>query len=155
MTIKVKKTVRAAELLGTWVCHRWTIRYEDGRMTQPFGERPQGFILYTADGFMSATIAAAERKPFRAKNPRDASAAERSTAFDSYFSYAGRWRLSRGRVEHRVTLALNPGMVGSSQWREVLLEGRRLTLAADERTPRGLRRHEIEWRRPTSRTRIK
>jgi hypothetical protein len=141
----------AAALVGAWICHRWSIRYADGQVTRPFGLRPHGFILYTADGFMSATIMAAGRKAFRAKNPRDASEAERAHAFAGYFSYAGRWRLSRGRIEHEVLAALNPGLVGTSQWREVRLEGSRLTLAAVEKTATGLRRHEIEWRRPARR----
>jgi len=146
--ISSKKKISEA-LVGTWACHRWTMRYEDGRVTRPFGLRPNGFILYTADGFMTATIMAAGRKRFRAKNPRDASEAERAKAFDSYFSYAGRWRLRGSRIEHEVRVALNPGLVGTSQWREVLLEGSRLTLAAVEKTANGTRRHEIEWRRPT------
>jgi hypothetical protein len=87
------------------------------------------------------------RKPFARPNPRDASVRERAAAFDGYFSYAGRWRLTGGIIVHEVTVALNPGLVGSEQWRKPLLRGRRLILAADEPTPKGVRRHELEWRR--------
>jgi hypothetical protein len=55
------------------------------------------------------------------------------------------------RVEHEVTVALNPAFVGSRQWRDARLVGRRLILSAEERTPGGIRRHELEWRRPPAR----
>lgn len=134
-------------LLGGWTCHRWTITYEDGRITQPFGARPKGYILYTDDGCMSATIMAADRPFFTSANPREAGIAERAAAFDGFFAYAGHWQLVDGRVEHRVTVALNPGLIGTTQWREAALHNDMLTLVAAEQTPRGVRRHAIEWRR--------
>ena len=148
--LSIEKKI-SESIIGAWACHQWTVRYQDGRVTQPFGLRPKGFILYTADGFMTATIMTAGRKRFRTKNPRDASEAERAKAFDGYFSYAGRWRMSRGRIAHEVTVALNPGLVGTRQWREARLEGARLILTAVEKTANGSRRHEIEWRRPSRR----
>jgi hypothetical protein len=96
---------------------------------------------------VSANIMASAREPFAKPNPRDASLRERASAFDGYFSYAGRWRLVRGTIVHEVTVALNPGLVGSEQWRTPILQGRRLILAADEPTAKGVRRHELEWRR--------
>ncbi len=135
------------ELVGAWAYHGWRSTYEDGRVTEPFGEGASGLLLYSADGYMSANIMAAGREPFAKLNPREASLRERASAFDAYFSYAGRWRLVRGTIVHEVTVALNPALVGSEQWRTPMLRGRRLILAADEPTPRGVRRHELEWRR--------
>lgn len=138
------------DLIGGWACHRWTISYEDGRVTEPFGTSPVGFILYTADGFMAATIMKAGRKAFAARTPREASVEERAAAFDGYFSYAGRWRLVDGRIEHLVSVALNPGLIGTSQWREATLDAGTLTLSVYEHTVHGVRRHAIEWRRRAS-----
>ncbi len=142
--------LRRVDLIGGWVCRRWTITYEDGRVTEPFGPSPTGFILYTDDGCMSATIMTAVRQPFAAGTPRAASVAERAAAFDGYFSYAGRWQLVDGRIEHIVTVALNPGMIGTSQWRDAQLVGDLLTLSAEESTARGTRRHAIAWQRVQS-----
>jgi hypothetical protein len=136
-----------ADLVGAWAYHCWRIAYEDGRVTEPFGDGASGLLLYTPDGYMSANIMASAREPFAKPNPRDASLRERASAFDGYFSYAGRWRLVRGAIVHEVTVALNPGLVGSEQWRTPILQGRRLILAADEPTAKGVRRHELEWRR--------
>lgn len=143
-----KPAMTPADIAGAWAYHRWRITYEDGRVTEPYGAGACGLLLYTHDGFMSACIMAGDRKPFARPNPRDATLRERADAFDGYFSYAGRWRLVGTRVQHEVTVALNPGFVGSIQWREAGLSGRRLVLSAEESTPNGLRRHALEWRRP-------
>ena len=139
------------DIEGAWAYHHWRITYDDGRITLPFGADASGLLLYTADGFMSACIMAGGRQPFANPNPRAATLRERAGAFDGYFSYAGRWRLVRGVVEHVVSIAANPAMVGTSQFRNARLSGRRLVLSAEETTARGLRRHELEWRRPSPR----
>lgn len=140
--------LRARDLLGAWAYHRWRITYADGRVTEPFGADATGLLLYTADGRMSATIMAAGRTPFAAANPRAATLEERAAAFDGCFSYAGRWRLVEGRVLHEVEVALNPGLVGSRQWRDARLVGRRLVLSVEEGAGDTARRHALEWRRP-------
>jgi hypothetical protein len=146
-----RKDIERKDIEGAWAYHHWRITYDDGRITEPFGADASGLLLYTADGFMSACIMAGGRQPFANPNPRAATLRERAGAFDGYFSYAGRWRLVRGVVEHVVSIAANPAMVGTSQFRNARLSGRRLVLSAEETTARGLRRHELEWRRPSPR----
>ena len=140
--------VTASELVGGWRYLNWDITYDDGRLTHPFGSDAVGFILYTADGCMSANIMAGGRTAFPEGNPRRASDAERASAFDGYFSYAGRWRLEGGKVLHDVTVALNPAFVGVRQWRDPVLmrdSGGILTLSlsAVENLPGGRRMHRI------------
>lgn len=145
------KTLRSADLVGAWRLKRWETVYEDGRRTEPFGAGAQGLIQYTADGWMSATIMGAGRSRLSQANPRAAPAAERAAAFDSYFSYAGRWRLDRGTVRHDVTLSLNPALIGTPQLRDARLSGRTLTLSATEDLPGGRRTHRLVWQRTPKR----
>jgi Lipocalin-like domain len=143
---------RAEQLVGTWQLQRWQCSYEDGTTTEPFGVGAEGLLLYSADGWMSACIMAPGRPPLSTPNPREAPEGERAAAFDGYFSYAGRWRIVDGRVQHEVTLALNPGMVGTLQLRDAELSGHGLTLSATEPVRGGTRLHRLEWRRPASGT---
>jgi hypothetical protein len=135
-------------LVGAWRLQRWEILQPDGSRREPFGRDARGLLLYTADGWMSATIMAAHRRLLSHRNPRLAPEAERAAAFDGYFSYGGRWRVADGAVHHEVTVALNPAMIGTLQVREVRLGATTLTLAATERIDADLRRHRITWRRP-------
>ena len=135
-------------LVGAWQLERWEIAYGDGTASLPFGPDAAGLLLYTADGWMSASIMTAGRARLSRANPRAAPEAERAAAFDGYFSYCGRWRMDGESVQHDVTIALNPAFVGVPQVRAVLLQDRTLTLSAEEAGPGGIRVHRLRWRRP-------
>ena len=50
------------QLSGTWELESWTIGYSDrDDFSYPYGEDPQGLLLYTEDGWMSASICRAGR----------------------------------------------------------------------------------------------
>lgn len=138
------------QIVGGWRLLRWEVVYDgDERTTLPFGPDPVGLLTYTHDGQMSACIMAAGRHSFGTANPRDAGAADRARAYDGYFSYAGRWRIAGHRVIHDVEIALNPGMVGSTQVRDAKLDGRTLELSALETLANGSTRlHRLLWQRP-------
>ena len=141
----------ARAILGAWRLQRWEVVRADGSRREPFGPDPSGLILYTPDGWMSATIMAPHRRRLSHANPRLAPESERAAAFDGYFSYAGRWRVVDGALHHEVTVALNPAMVGTLQVRAARLGARTLTLCATESVGAELRTHRITWRRPPRR----
>ena len=133
-------------LVGAWQLARWYITYEDGTVTEPLGPDAEGLLVYTQDGWMSAAIMAAGRARLSRGNPRAAPLKERAAAFDSYFSYCCRWRVVGQSVEHRVTISHNPALVGTVQVRKIQMQGRNLTLSADEPAPGGIRVHRLQWR---------
>jgi hypothetical protein len=54
----------ASDLIGAWRLESWALVYEDGRAPEyPLGSDAKGFILYTTDGHVSATLARARRSP--------------------------------------------------------------------------------------------
>lgn len=134
-------------LQGSWHLAEWKTVLEDGPVLHPYGADATGLLVYAADGGMSACISRPNRPRWSSGTPRTAPESERLAAFDSYFHYAGRWRLEdRGGVPfviHAVTHALNPDFVGSEQVRQVDLQGDRLVLSARE----GNRLHSLAWRR--------
>ena len=142
-------------LLGTWHLVRWDITYSDGRPASlPFGADASGLICYTHDGSMSACIASANRPHLSSESVRSAPVAERLTAFETFFQYAGRYHLQtvdgQQQVVHRVTHALNPNFVGSQQVRNMAFDGEgRLTLSASDTVPGTsvARHHRLVWQR--------
>lgn len=139
------------QFIGAWTLDHWMIEYEDGASTYPFGEHAVGFLIYAEDGVMSATVSRKGRKPFDIVNARRADDRAKAAAFDSYFHYAGRWRVDGNNVVHAVETALNPNMVGTDQVRhaEFNSNGVQLVLSASEPLPKGSkRRHVLRWRRP-------
>ena len=137
------------QLSGTWELESWTIGYSDREdFSYPYGEDPQGLLLYTEDGWMSASICRANR----ATLPDDVSfralsEAVRAEAFSSYFHYAGRYQVVDGDVIHYVTQSLNPNMRGTEQLRHAELDGQTLVLSGKDTVGATTRFHSLVWHR--------
>lgn len=142
-------------LLGTWHLVRWDITYGDGRAPSlPFGPDATGLICYTHDGTMNACIARGGRPRLSSESVRSAPESERLAAFESFFQYAGPYRLrtegGRRQVVHTVTHALNPNFVGTEQVRNMDFDADgMLTLSASDTVPGTdvARHHRLRWRR--------
>ena len=142
-------------LLGTWHLVRWEITYGDGRKpTLPFGDQATGLIQYTHDGFMNACIARDGRLNLSSESVLSAPEAERLSAFETYFQYAGPYAIrgepGRQQVVHTVSHSLNPNFVGTQQVRnmEFASDGN-LTLSASDTLPGTAvaRHHRLTWSR--------
>lgn len=142
-------TIEASDLAGTWQLESWTIGYSDrDELTTPFGEEPQGLLLYTADGWMSASICRPGREPFPAdRSPRTIGDDLKAAAYSSYFHYAGRYRVVEGDVIHYVSQSLNPGFPGSEQLRHAELDGHTLVLSGKDEAGGVTRFHSLVWHR--------
>ena len=145
------------DLVGTWRLVRWDIAWPDGSRPPelPYGLDAEGLLVYTADGWMSGVVSRTNRAPLSIGTLRTAPESERIAAFESYFHHAGRWALRMGprgepQVVHTVTQALNPGMVGTDQVRDVAFDDDgTLRLTGHERPRAGgtARAHRLHWRR--------
>ena len=142
-------------MIGAWHLVRWDITYADGRAPSlPYGADATGLILYTPDGWMSACISRGARPPLSSDSVRSAPEPERLAAFESYFAYAGPYRLreTNGQVQvvHTVQHSLNPNFVGTEQVRDMNFDVRgRLTLSASDTLPGSgvARHHRLQWER--------
>ena len=138
--------VTSEDLVGGWRLDSWSLVYEDGRAdAYPLGRDAAGFILYTADGHMSATLSRAGRKPM----PRD-DAVAKAEAYDGCFAYAGRYEVRNGVAFHSIEVSTNPALAGITSTRHILLDGNRLTLSGPDFSPGAPRFHRIIWRRVKS-----
>ncbi|MCB1676177.1 MAG: lipocalin-like domain-containing protein [Halioglobus sp.] len=137
------------DLHGAWQLESWTIGYSSGDdFTYPFGEDPQGLLLYSPTGWMSASIGTAQRAPLpEGVSLRKLPAAQRAAAFSSYFHYAGRYRVVDGDVVHYVTHSLNPNFVGTQQMRHAELDGQTLVLSGKDQVGEVTRFHSLVWHR--------
>ncbi|MCB1679379.1 MAG: lipocalin-like domain-containing protein [Halioglobus sp.] len=137
------------DLHGVWQLESWTIGYSDrDAFTYPFGEEPQGLLLYSPAGWMSASISAAQRAALPdGVSLRQLPAAKRAAAFSSYFHYAGRYRVVDGDVVHYVTQSLNPNFVGTQQLRHAELDGQTLVLSGKDQVGEVIRFHSLVWHR--------
>ena len=137
------------DLVGSWTLESWTIGYSDrDDFSYPFGEEPQGLLMYSADGWMSAAIARPDRAPLpEGVSPRRMPQDLQAAAYASYFHYCGRYQLREGDVVHYVTQSLNPNFPGSEQLRHAELDGHTLVLSGKDQVGEVVRFHSLVWHR--------
>jgi len=117
-----------SELLGGWRLESWSFLYEDGRPSEfPMGADAKGYILYTPQGQVSATIMRADGS--------------------ECFAYAGRYEIADGTVFHSIEMSTNGALVGLRSTRRVELDGDRLTLSGPDFAAGTGRTQQIVWRR--------
>lgn len=137
------------DLVGAWRLESWTVGYSNrDDFSYPYGEDPQGLLVYSDDGWMSACIARNDRALFPDNvNYRKMPDADKAEAFSSYFHYAGRYRVQEGDVIHYVTHSLNPNFPGSEQLRHAELDGLTLVLSGKDKAGEVTRFHSLVWHR--------
>jgi lipocalin-like protein len=116
-------------LIGTWRLISWEFRDAEGYVSYPMGRDASGYLTYTPDGYMWATVMNPHRPAFASQDMRKGTTEEKVAAFDTYTSYFGTYEVRRDTIIHHVRSCLYPNWVGGDQERFVTWEGTRLRLS--------------------------
>ena len=118
------------ELYGTWRLVSLTRQViATGETSDLLGKAPQGFINYGPDGRVLVIIGAEKRpKPTVIEKMTDQ---ERVDLFKSMLAYGGTYKYDGKTVTHHIDISWNENWTGTSQVRNVKLEGRRLILSTN------------------------
>ena len=112
-------------VVGVWKLLSWQAQdAESGTVSQPFGEHPQGHLIYTAGGNMIVNITADGRKLLsgdRFTTPAE----ERALAFSTAIAYSGPYEITDEGITHHVEVATFQNWVGTKQFRYVTVSGDR------------------------------
>jgi hypothetical protein len=144
--------ITADDITGTWrMIGRDTDPDGRAEMLARYSEHSDGLVIFSPDGWMSAIVCHGERDPLPGDPAwqSEAPAEARIAAFDSYVSYAGRWRIEDGKLKTTVHYALNPNWVGGDQVRDIeLRDDGTLRLTVTRTWPNGKTvAVRIDWRR--------
>ncbi|PKB74057.1 MAG: hypothetical protein BZY72_03730 [SAR202 cluster bacterium Io17-Chloro-G8] len=105
-------------------------KWSDGRISYPYGDKPEGQLIYDGHGNFSGQIAGSGRPAFETGNLLKGTPEEIKTAFEGYIAYYGTYEVdeSKGQVTHHVQSALFPNWIGDIQTRNFEFEGKKLRL---------------------------
>jgi len=133
-------------LLGTWKLKSYVVTTAAGERSTPYGENPQGYLSYSADGRMQVIGAASGREVPAAAGPPDN---ERAALYDTMFAYAGTYSVEGCKVIHHVDISWNEVWTGTTQVRLFAMNGNILRLTACIPDPvGGVERHyTLEWQK--------
>ena len=116
--------------VGTWRLLECYGKWSDGRISYPYGDKPEGQLIYDGHGNFSGQIAGSGRPAFETGNLLKGTPEEIKTAFEGYIAYYGTYEVdeSNGQVTHHVQSALFPNWIGDIQTRNFEFEGKKLRL---------------------------
>lgn len=122
------------QVVGSWrMKHYVEIDEQTGEKNYPFGENPDGFILYTHDGYMSAQIQKSGRKLFKDNDMFRGTEEEYKEEGSGYLAYSGRFSVDEkaAKITHEMAVSLFPNWLGNKQQRLIKIEGNILNLETD------------------------
>jgi hypothetical protein len=136
------------EIVGSWRLERYEAGTSTGETAYPLGKDADGYLVYTADGHMSATLTRRGRSPFADATRSGATTQEKVRAYDDYVAYAGRYEIRDDTVVHHVDCALFPNWVG--QPLERFFERHGDTLIITTGAFGAFAEHRLVWKRATA-----
>ncbi len=131
--------------VGTWKLISWEVTQPDGTIHYPYGKNVVGYLIYTADGYMSAEIMDPDRQQSDPSFPLEIAAAQtlpepdRARAYSTYLSYCGTYTVEGNTVTHHVKAGLIPSWTGSEQVRHFKFDDSCLILTVGN--------HKLTWER--------
>ena len=135
-------------LVGSYRLRSFRDIADDGEVREPLGAHPTGFILYSAERWMTAVLTSGDRPNFVEGDILGGSDRERIAAFATSSGYAGQWRVDGGEVVHQLVAATFPNWAGTEQRRPFELDGDMLRLYPPRLLMNGkMRRSEVFWDR--------
>jgi hypothetical protein len=119
------------QLIGAWKLVTYQEIPVDGSDPfEPLGPTPQGIIMYTPDGYMSAQLAKPDRPRFSTGDWFAGAPADYIAEASTYIAYTGPFHVDEDAqtLTHSMFISLFPDWTGQTQPRRVSLEGDRLEL---------------------------
>jgi hypothetical protein len=146
---ETRKGPIAEALIGVWRLREYSDFTEGTASHYPFGEDPDGVLIYTPDGFVSALLMARGRPNLSGNGFTEGTPDQYTSAGKSFIGYTGRYDVDETRlvVTHRPTVAFVPNMIGSIQQRLVDLQEDVLVLTAEHVQVTGVpaTKSRLEW----------
>jgi hypothetical protein len=130
------------DLVGSWRLVSIYSKNVAGDIFYPYGEDPIGLLVYSRDGYMSATLMRQGRAHFASGDMYNGTPQELKEAFEGFDAYSGPYDIDSQRraVIHHVEACRYPNWEGSDEVRYFQLEGDVLRLYTPPIRARG-----TEW----------
>lgn len=116
--------MQAHPLVGTWRLVSFEFEAPGGEISHPYGEQVHGYLVYSAEGIMSAMFMNSDRA---AGGDQDLSKAELARD-DPFMAYGGRYTVEGDRIRHDVEVSSLAIWTGTVQERWYKIDGDELTL---------------------------
>ena len=141
------------QLVGVWKLQQWTVKGLDQQIHHPYGKDAQGYLIYTACGFMSAHLMKNDIPTIQSESIFNVTAEEAYHLIRSYVSYCGPYSIDSARsvVVHHIEMMSVPNWIGQSEERHFDVSGDTLTIKAVLQMEHEEKHTEVIWQRQSPR----
>jgi Lipocalin-like domain len=134
--------------VGKWRLASMVARAEDGTVIYPYGPDALGYLLYTAGGWMTTTVARSDWPNTSANNLADAAGVGNTVTNSGYVNYCADYEVYEDFVVHAISMSLLPRLLGTRQRRYFEFNADELTLRAPDAEINGAKMAlEVHWNR--------
>jgi hypothetical protein len=116
------------QLAGVWRLKEFEFTDAKGGLFYPLGERPEGTLVVTNDGYAVFSFFASGRPKFASDDVFGGKDAEYAAAAKGYASFGGPCEVTEDSISVRVEFSLFPNWIGGTQIRRYEIDGDVLTL---------------------------
>jgi len=137
------------KLIGTWVLILVDNILPDGSRTKPYGENPQGILMFDKDGNYSLQILRAGRAKFASGDKTKGTAGENKSLVLGSNSHFGKYFISAdgATITFRIEHAFFPNWEGAEQKRSFTLSDKEFSYTVPATTNGAGVSGEVVWRR--------
>lgn len=123
------------QVTGTWELLEYTHEDKNGERYYPFGKDAIGYLIYTEDGYMSATLSTNDRSQMNYTVTGDlhtGTEEEMAKAASTYHAYTGKYEVDEENqtVYHHMEMSLVPNRIGQIQDRVIQINGNEITITS-------------------------
>ena len=122
------------QLIGAWKLVSYQeIPVDGSEPFEPLGPEPQGIIMYTPDGYMSAQLSKPGRANFASGDWFAGTPEDYQAEASSYIAYCGPFHVDEEQrsLTHSMFVSLYPNWTGQTQPRRVSIDGDTLHLGTE------------------------
>lgn len=139
------------QVIGTWSLIDYTRENKEGERYHPLGKDAIGYLMYTPDGYLSATLSRAGREFQNYSDLGDlhtGTLPEMAEAANSYHAYTGRFEVDEASqtLYHHMEMSLVPNRIGQVQDRVIQIKNNEILITSQNTSS------VIRWRRADDNT---
>lgn len=137
------------QLIGTWTLVLVDNILPDGKRTQPYGENPQGILMFDANGNYSLQILRAERAKFVSGDKTKGTADENKSLILGSNSHFGKYLIdaANNTITFQIEHAFFPNWEGTQQKRTFTLTDKEFKYTVPTTTNGAGVSGEVVWKR--------
>ena len=113
-------------LLGTWRLISFQVDV-DGARVKPFGDNPQGYLVYTPDEHVFVQFTRGPGRSWPGPEVLEMSRPNAAAAL-GFWAYCGTFEVRNGHAIHHMEFGIFPSLSGRIEPRSIMLDGDRLIL---------------------------